>query len=352
LPTLTADRRFAICRFFASVVGLFAVSLGAWTAGALAEDIIYLKPGGEASGRVTLRGTILDYTGEAITIDRSPAPPRRYPAERVLGFETEWNSAHQAAQAALAERDYSTAARQLADANRVEERVWVRRLILADLMRCYEAAGHLEQAGDVFLAIVASDPSTPAFTEMPLPWFADDRVSRAKAQAWLNAPNESSAQLLGASWLLMTTAGAAAQPALKKLAASKDTRIAALAEAQLWRAELIRATAADAEQWESRVEQMPESVRAGPYVVLGQLYDRLGQTDAAALAYLRVPLLYSRRRESAARALVAAARAVRRAGHADEATQLLSEAVADYRDTPHAAEAKQLLGDFQSGITE
>jgi tetratricopeptide (TPR) repeat protein len=310
---------------------------------ARAEDVVYLTAEGNDSGRLTVRGEIVDFTGEAITVGRPPAPPRRYPAERVLLVETEWNMAHQAAKLALGRRDYQTAAQQLAEANRSEQRTWVRRLILTDLMRCYEALGQLEQAGDLFLAIAASDPSTPACKDAPLPWFSDDRVSRAKAEVWLNTRDQPAAQLLGASWLLMTADPTAAQQVLRELAAGQNLRLAALAEAQLWRGGVTRATVDDAARWALRIEQMPADVRAGPYFVLASAYDRLGLADEASLAYLSVPVHYPKRRELAARALVAAAHISRRAGHVDEATELLSEVVTDYGDTALAAEAKSLL---------
>lgn len=310
---------------------------------AAAEDVVYLLPEGQEHGRLAVEGEIVDYTGQAITIARPSGQPRRYAAGRVLKIEIEWGDAQEAGRRALAEHDFAAAARHLAEANRVERRVWVRRLILADLMRAYEALGRMEQAGELFLVLVQSDPSTPAFADAPLAWFADDRVGRAQAEAWLNTGDQPAAVLLGASYLLSTTAAPAARQSLVGLLEHPDPRIATLAEAQLWRADLLRATAADAKRWATRIEQMADPLQSGPYFVLGQTRERLDRADDAALAYLRVPVLFPERRELAARALVAAGRTMRRAGHADEATRMWNEVLANYPDTPSQAEAQQLL---------
>ena len=274
------------------------------TDAARAEDVVYLTPEGQAHGRLAVRGEIVDYTGEAITIAGPTGQPRRYPAERVVNIETKWVDAHQAGRDALAKHDFEAAARRLSEANRAEQRVWARRLILADLMRAYAALGKPEQAGEVLLALVQSDPPTPALAEAPLAWFPDDRVGRAKADAWLAKKDQPVAVLLGASYLLSTSAATDARKALYDLLRQSDPRIVALAEAQLWRSDLPRSDQADVTRWATQAEQLPESLRAGPYYVLGQAYERLGLPDDAALAYLHVPVLFPERRELAARALV------------------------------------------------
>jgi tetratricopeptide (TPR) repeat protein len=311
--------------------------------GALAEDVVYLTPEGQDHGRVGVRGEIVDYTGEAITIAQPTGEPRRYPAARVAKIETPWNDAYVAGRAALAKGDIQTAARQLAEANRTEQRVWARRLILADLMRAYASLGQPEQAGDLLVALAQSDPATPAWDDAPLAWFPDDRVSRAKAESWLATRDQPAAVLLGASYLLSTSEATEARQALFELVKHPDPRIATLAEALLWRSALLRANADDAARWAARIEQMPEPLRAGPYYLLGQAYDRLGLPDDAALAYLHLPVLYPARRELAARALVDAGRLMSRSGSPDEAAQLWNEVLTNYPDTPQRAEAEQLL---------
>lgn len=321
---------------------LFLITLQSATA-ALAEDVAYLTPEGQDQGRLAVRGEIVDYTGEAITITGPTGSTRRYPAERVVEIETQWQDAHKAGRDALAKHDFEAAARQLAEANRAEKRVWVRRLILADLMRADMALGRPDQAGDLLLALMQSDRSTPALAEAPLAWFPDDRVSRAKAEAWLAKRDQPAAVLMGASYLLSTNSATEARQALYDLLRESDSRIVALAQAQLWRSELMRANANDAAKWAAQIEQLPETLRAGPYFVLGQAYERLGLPDDAALAYMHVPVLFPERRELAARALVSAGRLSSRAGNPEEAAAMWSEVLAKYADTPQRTEAEQLL---------
>lgn len=328
-------------RLFAGFMLFFPLDLA--TCVATAEDVVYLTPEGQDHGRVALRGQIVDYTGEAITIAGLTGSPRRYPAKRVLEVETQWQDAHKAGRDALAKHDFEAAARQLAEANGAEKRVWVRRLILEELMRADMALGRPEQAGELLLALVQSDPSTPALDDAPLAWFPDDRVSRAKAEAWLAKRDQTVAVLLGASYLLSTNSATEARQALYDLLRQSDPRITALAQAQLWRSELLRANADDAAKWAARIEQLPEPLRAGPYFVLGQAYERLGLPDDAALAYLHVPVLFPERRELAARALVSAGRLMNRSGSTDEAVQMWKEVLTAYSDTPQRSEAEQLL---------
>jgi tetratricopeptide (TPR) repeat protein len=310
---------------------------------AQAEDSVHLAPEGGANGGATVRGTVLDYTGQMITIERGPGDVRRYPSGRVRDIETKWTEPHQAGREALARHEYAAAVRHLSEADRVEPRVWARRIILAELMRCYEALGQPQQAGGLFLTLAQSDPATPAYGAAPLAWFADDRVSRTQAEAWLGMKEQPAALLVGASYLLATSAGGPARNVLTELIGHSDPRVAGLAETQLWRADVLRATPADAARWAQRIERMPEAIRAGPYFVLGQVYDRLNMADEAALAYLRAPITSPTRPELAARALIAAGRVTGRSGHAADARRLWEEVLRDYPQSPQAAEARQLL---------
>ena len=319
---------------------LLVVACSAWFAHA--EDVVNLTSEG-GHGRVTIRGEIINYTGKTITITCAGGPPIHYPAARVVDIQTVWTAGHDAGRAAISRREFDAAARHLADANRAETRVWVRRLILTDWMLCYDALGQPERAGDLFVVLAESDPATPAYAAAPLAWFSDDRVRRVKAESWLGRHEQPAAVLLGSSYLLSTTAAAIARPSLTELTNHPDPRIAALAEAQLWRLDLSVATRRDVERWDERIGQMPQDVRAGPYFVLGQAYARLGMSDRSALAYLRVPILFDGRRELAARALVESGRVVGQAGHRDEAAWLLSEVTSWYQQTPQASEAHQLL---------
>jgi TolA-binding protein len=211
------------------------------------------------------------------------------------------------------------------------------------LLLAQESGGQLPAACDVFLTLVASDSSTHAFRDAPLAWFPDAGLDRSAAEALLQSPPSPAAVLIGASHLLATAERSRAERALIGLLNENNPPVAALAEAQLWRAKLMSVTQEEVARWANRIDEMPPAVRAGAYFVLAQARQRLGQNDEAMLAYLRVPILYPSRRALAARALVSAARLGQQAGHTEEAARLLYEVVSEYPDRPERSEAQRLL---------
>ena len=318
---------------------------------ARAEDTVYLRPEQPGGNPYSLRGEIIDDTGRELTFRvQGSSRPRRYPADRVDRIETEWPSGFGQGRAAMARGDFAAAAEHFVAANRAEKRAWARRRILAELVICYRAAGLDGKAGDIFLAIAQSDPATPAFDRIPLAWFATEAVPKSKAKGWLARTNLPAAGLLGASHLLATDERDVAIARLRHLAdTAPDPRVAALAEAQRWRTRIVTADESDRVRWQQRIDAMPPVVRGGPYFVLAQVHERLGQADAAALAYLRVPIHFNHDRPLAARALLGAARATRQSGHTDESRRLLRELIRDYPNTAESTEAERMQESLGSG---
>lgn len=323
------------------LIALAKIVLTPFSGGA---DTVVMAPASPGAPAYEVEGEIVDFTGKALTMARPGGTPRAYPADRVLKVETKWNDKHASGRAAMRKRDFGPAIGFLTAAEREEQRVWVRRMIVAELVECYAARGDWERAGDLFIILAQSDPATSAFTFAPLAWFPTTAVRPEKAREWLARTDSPAAVLLGASYLLTNAADSqAAAQALRGLAKGGDEQVAALAESQLWRLDIPRVSVDGVERWEEGLEQIPESLRAGPYFVIGEALARLGEHDRAALAYLRVPVLHETNRQLAARALVSAAQAVSKAGQAEEARRLLNEVVADYADTPQRAEAEALL---------
>ena len=87
--------------------------------------------------------------------------------------------------------------------------------------------------------------------------------------------------------------------------------------------------------WSDEVETSPESVRAGPYFVLGRALAHHKQPAEAALDLLRVPILYPEDRPLAAAALLAAGRALEEDSQADAARRLYRELLAEYPKLRH-----------------
>ena len=323
---------------------LLSLAIALCTTSVVSGDTVTLAPTAPGAAPYSTEGEILDFTGEKLILQGAAGGPRTYPADRVLRVETKWNDKHQNARAAMVKHDYQSAIGLLTAAEREEQRVWVRRMIVAELVQSYAALGEWERAGDLFIALVQSDAATPAYRYAPLAWYATEAVRPEKARTWMAHSDVPASVLLGASYLLTTTGDSqTAAQALRGLASPSDTQVAALAEAQLWRLELHRVTAQGVGRWEQRVGQFPEALRAGSDFIIGEALARLDEHDRAALAYLRVPVLHVENRHLAARALVSAARAINVGGHSDEAHRLLTEVSTDFSDTPQRAEAQALL---------
>ena len=77
---------------------------------------------------------------------------------------------------------------------------------------------------------------------------------------------------------------------------------------------------------------MPAELRAGPYYVVGTARAQWQQPERAALAFLRVPILYPENRRLAASALRLAATALEQLDRPDEAAALQRELQTRYGD--------------------
>ena len=325
-----------------------AIGMGILSHVVRSEDVVYLSSEDAAGGTVRRTGQVLDYTGRAIRLRLASGVERSFAARRVVRIESDWLPEHRAADEALSRGDTRQALDGYRVANRAEKRVWVRRLILAQVVWCYRALDLSEAAGDAFVLLVQSDPTTPYFGAIPLAWTPSEDVPRGKAAQWMARDDLPGAVLLGASHLMATAERPAALRALRRLATHTDPRIAALAEAQVWRSEIVRADEQEIETWSRRIEAMPPEVRSGPYWVLGRALARSGRWEEAALAYLHPPILEPRARRLAAVSLVAAGAVLEKIDRVNEAARLFEEVIAKYDDTKASPEAKARLENIQN----
>ncbi|MEQ8786635.1 MAG: hypothetical protein RIC55_10065 [Pirellulaceae bacterium] len=293
----------------------------------------------------TLTGEIVEFNGKELRLKQPGGVESAIPAERVASFETTWTPEYEEALRLKREGKFAEAVEKFGQALRADKRRWVQRRILADTVRCYTALEQHEQAATMFLILVGDDPATQYFDAIPLSW-STHRPSptlESKASAWMNDAANPVAALLGASWLLSTGRRGAAVTVLKRLASDADARVAALARAQGWQTEIVTATAEDVARWSGLVRQAPAVVRAGPYLVLGRGWAHCGKSEEAALALMRVPILYPENRPLAADALVAAGDELLKLERRREAEGLYREAVQSYGPSPAAAEARRRL---------
>ena len=325
---------------FASIV-LISVSTS------IAEDKVVLQLQ-DSTSRVTVSGTIMDYTGSTLSILlRSGGKPKKYLASQVVQVRTSQCEPHQLGLKHFSKKRIGEASVAFQRAMVVEKRTWVRREILAQRIRCSLWMSDYSSAANRFLSLVSSDPETRHFKLIPLWWTPTqlDAGTKNNAGVWIAQDNEV-ARLIGASLLLNDQRyGEAAESELRLLAASSDPRVRYLARAQAWRPQL-RATDIShlvLARWESRIKIMPEDLRGGPYFLLGRGHLLRRENERAATAFLWVPLVYDFDHQLAARACLQAADALADIGQTTEATTLYREVKQNYADTTFAQEAAALL---------
>lgn len=316
---------------------------------AAAEDSVLIT---SSDGRTPAQrqGQIVEFTGAELRLKSSAGREERIPASRVVEVRTTWTVDHLIGRERRKAGQLDEAIDAFQQAKEKETRPWARRQIMSEIAGCHAENGRFDLAGDEFLRIVVSDPTTRHFDVVPIPWrvFAPDAALETRAETWLAAGDKlPAAALLGASWLLSTSRRAEAIARLEELAQRRggqdNVRIAMLAEVQLWRTKLVTAKIEDVARWRKALEQMPAEIQACGWFVVGEAFSRLKEPEEAALAYLRVPLVHGQQRPMAAEALVAAAKELETLKRTEQAAGLYREVVSDYATCPAAAEAQARL---------
>jgi tetratricopeptide (TPR) repeat protein len=321
----------------------FSLALCCFTAAGFSQDRVVLqKPGGS---RFPLSGLIEDYTGRDLTIQvRMGDAFRRIPRDEIVEVQTQYTAHHEKGRQLLANGRTTEARAELTAALKDEDRTWVRREILAQLVRCALWDGNYRAAVASFLPIVESDPDTFHFDVVPLAWTADPPTAeiRLEAKSWIEDKSPVT-KLLGASHLLADPdQGDRAETVMRFLARESNVKVQRLAQMQLWRVRSRSGTATPGElsRWETSVEEMPEELRTGGYFVLGQAYRQQQDLERAAAALLWLPLVYDADRHLAARACFDAAELLESLGDKSQATNLYSEVVFRFGDTPFGPKAE------------
>lgn len=310
------------------------------------DKVVLQRP--NLTSRLTLSGLVVDYTGIEISIRTDAGEPARtYPSAEVVEIQTAHVAAHTQGLKLLAEGKVDEAIREFELAVQKETRTWVRRDILATIVRCGLRRGDYVLAGSRFLALLKSDPTTRDFRMIPLVWAPEtiSRDARAEARLWLAGQVEA-ARLIGASLLYDDPeSGVEARAVLKKLASSTDARVRPLAQMQAWRAEVFGGNPGrlQAAQWERRINELPEELRTGPTYLLGRAYAMRHDYELAAATLLWLPLMDDHDFRLAARACLEAGAALEKIGQQAEARTLFQEVAERFADTPFAEDAKALL---------
>ncbi|MFQ5734558.1 MAG: tol-pal system YbgF family protein [Planctomycetaceae bacterium] len=331
-------RRLCICGAIV-LLGIFGPARGEDKL----RDRVVLKTKGRSS-RITLQCDIQEYTGKFIRVKTTAGTVRTYPASDVVDVRTPQTELHVKGLIAFTQHKYAAARDLFHRGLKEESRAWVRREILAMIVRCALRLGDHKTAADRFVLIVKSDPATPRFALIPLVWAPRTITADEQAQAkqWLLRSTDPATRLVAASLLLNHADwGRNAATALSGLVSSSDARVRDLAQAQLWRKRLMRGAPGPNELaiWERHARGMPAELRGGPFFLLGRAYLARKQNEKAAAAFLWLPLVYDGDHHLAARACLEAADALADVGRKSAASALYREVAVRFADTPFAAEA-------------
>lgn len=314
------------------------------TVSASGEDVVHYRHP-RHDRRVRATGQIVNYTDQQLRLRTVTGRETAIPSERILTIQSAWTPEHVSADQRFGQRRFDDALGRYRLAYGKEKRAWVRQRILAQIVWCYQSLGELERAGGFFVQMVRAVPNTPYLDCLPLVWHTFQPSPRIERQAnsWLQTESSPAVALLAASWLLSGRDRVTARQTLQQLRTGQNSSIATLAQAQLWRTQIATATAQDLAQWQSTIDGLPHALRAGPFYVLGKTMVYHDQFEAAVLALLRVPILYSRHRLLAAEALVSAGQLLERMPQNGPARRLYLEVVDEYADTTAADLARQRL---------
>jgi len=322
----------------AAVVLLAGVLRSAWSQ----DRVILQQPGGS---RLPLSGLVEDFTGRKLTIQvRVGDPLRHYPRDEVVEVQTSYTKPHLQGNALLAAARPSEARAEFTRALKEEDRAWVRRAILAQMVRCALWNGETREAVGLFLSIAESDPETFHFDVAPLAWSdgPTEPAVRAAAQIWI-IESRAESQLIGASHLLLDAEFRdQAETVLRRLARDPNPKVQRLAQMQLWRGRsAVLATEGELLRWETAIDELPMELRGGGYFVLGQTLKRQQQPERAAALLLWIPMVYDADRFLAARACFDAAELVESFGDHNSAIRLYAEVSTRFADTPQGAVARK-----------
>ncbi len=318
-----------------------------YTDSSCAQDKIEVRPDHHV-GQATLPCTILDFTQSEIKVKLLPSGTVKiYPSSQIVKVHTPQTEQHQQGLEQLNNEEYKKAIDSFSEALNIENRLWVRREILALMTKAALALGDNLKAAHRFQIMVENEPDARSFDLIPLDWDIKETLSPARnaAHNWLTEQDEVK-QLIGASILLTAPDyQAQAEAALRSLATSPHVNIQQLARSQLWR---LRLRAGDIslmelQRWERNLNQIPEHLRAGPHFLLGIGYAMLERHGQAAASFLWIPLADNSNPQLSAEASLKAADSILAMGQTNNALRLYRETAARYSKSPARQMALQMI---------
>jgi len=339
---LKYGKRLASCKLAPRLGGSLALPILLVAISASAADVVFIRSTKPGQPPVQRQGEIVDLAGQTLQFRGPAGNVEAIPLAQVTEWRTTWTMTKLQADALLAERKFTDAAAAYARARDEDLRTWARRQIIERLIECHLATGNTVSAAEEFFILVASDPETPAWELAPLAWKPNSEPEiAARAGQWFRDTRNPAKQLIGASHLLVGPQRADAATALQSLSTGPNKTIASLAAIQLWRSRVASSTPDEPARWLAGLERLPSEVRPGGYFVIGEAFARHNQPEQAALAYMRIPVLYPRQRPLSAEALLAAAAQLEKMGKREQGAELVREVLTEHAQLPIATIAKQ-----------
>jgi len=332
-----------------TVITLFAivVATGALTQSATVwgdppnlETIHYTDRGGTRE----VRGTIENFNRRKLQIVLPSGQRRTIDAKKVVGIDTRRTPGHRAARLAAANQQYAKASRgyfRLLE-NGSEDRDWVQREIRYELVLALAGEGKYGLAAREFSKLWASDCPPSYFSAIPLVWtggFVCSPQTETIAEGWLHSQSDVE-RLMGASLLIGSGKTEDATKTVRELAQTATNPVAALALCQSLRPRVPKATEEYIRICRQAIDRLDPTFRDGPYYILGRLYAAKGQHEKAAVAAMRVPILFQNPR-LAAESLLTAGKSMIKSGLIEDGHRIYEELISSYPQSKAAEEARR-----------
>jgi tetratricopeptide (TPR) repeat protein len=308
-----------------------------------AADRVTIRPE-DSSGLFVVTGEIVAYNDEVLKLSSGgPGGLQSYSTASVAAVETFRVPLHLRGIELFEQGRIADAIVQFEGALEQEQRSWLRHEVLAWLVKCHQRSGDLDTAAARFAEIIATESHTRYWNIAPLRWGPQSVSERLQVSArrWVSSSSEA-LRLLGASLTLGDASGRLTGVAeLRKLSRSQDRYVNGQAQALLWESTLDSNVTSVEEllRWQREIERMPESIRGGPWYVLGRVRMHRNEPDEAAAAWLRVLIVNDGDELLSARAGLEAALALRRINREAEVRTILQEVIERFPWTPSAREA-------------
>ena len=299
-----------------------------------AQDQIVLRD--ERTGKVTeFRAFVLSWDTKQLVYTTSERQ-NTVNGSRVVRVSYKKSDSQTTGDEQFASGQFTQAYQSYENAIESETRDWIKSEMLARQVQCASALNRQHDALRKFFLLYQSSPRTRHFDLIPIIWdrSAADPTLASRYETWLGGQEELQS-LIAASWL-MTRNESVAVDRLKQLSRSEDARIAHLANAQIWRTQIVTAGLPELQRWRAAVGRMPESFQAGPRFKIALVKKRLGDsgdvawTEQALVGLLQIPILHPRQYQLAGRALQEAHSILVAANRNEEAAIVLAELKRDF----------------------